>query len=70
MYLFDDIEYLELLKNESNVKIVNNHNFLSNYDGIIFYHYSGYFRDYEEVKDENLFDIKNDGYKIIPYKGE
>ena len=70
VYLFDDIEYLELLKNESNVKIVNNHDFLSNYDGIIFYHYSGYFRDYEEVKDENLFDIKNDGYKIIPYKGE
>ena len=68
IYLFSDIEYLSILKDYNNVIIVNNHDFINNYDGTIFYHYSGYFRDYKEIKEDNLLSLKNDTYKIIPYK--
>lgn len=68
VYVFEDIEYLSLLKTHNNVVVVNNHNFLTDYEGVIFYHYSGYFRDYDLIDDKNLLDIANDSYKIIPYK--
>lgn len=68
VYLFDDIEYLRILKDYENVVVVNNHNFIHKYKGIIFYHYSGYFRDYDKVLEDNLLSLENDTYKIIPYK--
>ena len=43
---------------------------MNNYKGIIFYHYSGYFRDYDKVEEENLLSLENDTYRIIPYKGD
>lgn len=70
VYLFDDIEYLRILKDYENVVVVNNHNFIHKYKGIIFYHYSGYFRDYDKVLEDNLLSLENDTYKIIPYKEE
>ncbi len=70
VYLFDDIEYLKILKDYKNVVVVKNHNFMNNYKGIIFYHYSGYFRDYDKVEEENLLSLENDTYRIIPYKGD
>ncbi len=70
VYLFNDIEYLNILKGYANVKIVNNHDFMKNYKGIIFYHYSGYFRDYEKVLENNLLSLEKDTYKIIPYEEE
>ena len=68
VYVFDDIEYLTILTKHDNVCVVNNHDFMKNYDGTIFYHYSGYFRDYDIIDDNNLLDLSNDTYKIIPYK--
>lgn len=68
VYLFDDIEYLSILKGYNKVKVVNNHNFMKEYKGVIFYHYSGYFRDYVKVLEDNLLSLENDTYKIIPYK--
>ncbi len=69
VYLFDDIAYLNLLNTKANTIVVHNHDFLNNYSGHIFYHYSGYFRDYDKVTMQNLLDIKNDAYKIILTKG-
>ena len=68
VYVFDDIEYLTILTKHKNVCVVNNHDFMKDYQGTIFYHYSGYFRDYDVIDENNLFDITGDTYKIIPYK--
>lgn len=54
VYIFDDVEYLEELKNEPNVIVVNNHDFIKNLDGVIIYHYSGYFRVWDEYEENNL----------------
>ena len=54
VYLFDDINYLEDLKNHPKVEIVNNHDFMKNLDGEIFYHYCDYFYKYADFDLENL----------------
>ena len=70
VYLFSDIEYLDVLKNENNVEIVNNHNFMKELNGKIIYHYSGYYRSYDQFNENNLKTLENIKYKILtPQKG-
>ena len=54
VYLFDDIDYLDELRDAPNVTVVNNHDFIGNLDGAIFYHYHDYFYKYKVIKEENL----------------
>ncbi len=65
VYIFDDVEYLEELKNEPNVIIVNNHDFMKQLNGIIIYHYSGYFRVWNEYNENNLKIYDREKYPII-----
>ena len=65
VYLFSDIAYLKYFKNHQNVTIVSNHNFLKDLEGTIFYHYSGYYRSFNEFTVENLKYIENEKYKIL-----
>lgn len=64
VYLFDDIEYLDELKNHPKVEIVSNHDFLSNLDGKIIYHYSGYYRTWDTYDENNLNIYDNEKYII------
>ena len=64
VYIFDDIEYLDELKNHPNVEIVNNHDFLNNLDGVIIYHYSGYYRVWPTYDENNLNIYDKDIYPI------
>lgn len=54
VFLFDDIDYLEELKDEPNVEVVNNNDFLENLDGEVFYHCHDYFYTYESLDEDNL----------------
>ena len=65
VYIFDDIEYLEELKNEINVIVVNNHDFMNKLDGVIIYHYSGYFRVWDSYDEKNLHIYDTVKYPII-----
>lgn len=65
VYVFDDIEYLNMLKKHPKVIIVNNHNFMKDLDGKIIYHYSGYYRSFNEFNEKNLINLENTIYKIM-----
>lgn len=65
VYVFDDIEYLDMLKEHKNVKVVNNHDFMKDLEGTIIYHYSGYFRSFNEYNEKNLIELENEIYKIM-----
>lgn len=65
VFLFDDVEYLEELKDEPNVEIVNSHDFMKDLEGTIIYHYSGYFRVWEQYEENNLNIYDREKYKII-----
>lgn len=54
VYVFDDIEYLEELKDHENVEVVHNHDFMANLEGKIIYHYSGYYRTWNTFDENNL----------------
>ena len=54
VFVFDDIDYLDELKNEKNVVVVNNHDFMKELNGEIIYHYSGYYRVWKEFEESNL----------------
>lgn len=54
VYLFEGINYLDELKKEPNVIVVNNHDFLKDLDGQVFYHYHDYFYKFDTIKEENL----------------
>ena len=65
VFLFNDIKYLNDLKKYQNTVIVKNHNFIKQLDGMIIYHYSGYFRCFKKFKYHNLIKINEENYKII-----
>jgi len=48
VFLFDGINYLDELKNEPNVEVVKDHNFMNELDGEIFYHCNDYFYIHKE----------------------
>ncbi|MCH5166830.1 MAG: hypothetical protein J1F35_02960 [Erysipelotrichales bacterium] len=64
VFIFDDIEYLDELKNHPNVEVVSNHDFLNNLEGVIIYHYSGYYRVWHTFDENNLNIYDRDIYKI------
>lgn len=68
VYIFDDVEYLEELKTEPNVIVVNNHEFMKELDGIIIYHYSGYFRVWNKYDENNLQIYDTIKYPIMKEK--
>lgn len=65
VFVFSDIEYLDMFKNHKKVVIVNNHDFMKELNGKIIYHYSGYYRSFKEYKEENLNILENEIYKIM-----
>ncbi|MDE5540024.1 MAG: hypothetical protein K2J20_06015, partial [Bacilli bacterium] len=65
VFIFQDIEYKEMLKKHPKVEVVKNHNFINTLDGVIIYHYSGYYRSFEEYDEENLINLENEKYKIM-----
>lgn len=65
VFIFDDIEYLEEFKNHENVTVVNNHDFMRELDGEIVYHYSGYYRVWNEFDENNLNIYDREKYPII-----
>ena len=65
VYVFNDIEYLNMLSSHKNVKIVYNHNFMKDLDGKIIYHYSGYYRSFKEYNENNLIELENEIYPIM-----
>jgi len=69
VFVFSDLEYLSLLAQHSNVQVVNDHTFMNELDGTIIYHYSGYYRSYEDFDENNLHVVENDIYKVkVPTK--
>lgn len=64
VYIFKDVEYLNYYKNYPNVVLVDNNDFLNNIDGTIIYHYSGYYRVWDEFDENNLNIYDNEKYKI------
>ena len=65
VFVFDDIEYLEELKNHPNVEVVSNHDFMQDLDGVIIYHYSGYYRVWPTFDDNNLKFYDREVYPIL-----
>ena len=65
VFVFFDVEYLNMLKKHFNVVVVNNHDFMKELDGEIIYHYSGYYRSFQEYNEENLIELENERYKIM-----
>lgn len=65
VFIFDDVEYLDELKDEENVEIVSNHDFMKELDGIIIYHYSGFYRSFNCFNEENISTYDTEKYKII-----
>lgn len=65
VFVFDDIEYLNMLSSHPKVEVVHNHNFMENLEGHIIYHYSGYYRSFKEYNEKNLIELENEIYKIM-----
>ena len=65
VFIFNDVEYLEELKDRDNVVIVNNHDFMQDLNGTIVYHYSGYFRVWDKYDENNLHIYDKVKYPII-----
>ena len=65
VFVFSDIDYLDELRNEKNVTIVSNHDFIHDLDGKIIYHYSGYFRVWDEFDQNNLKIYDREKYIIL-----
>ena len=49
VFLFEGIKYLDELKKAPNVEVVNNHDFMKDLDGEIFYHCNDYFYIHKET---------------------
>ena len=64
VYIFDDVEYLEKLKNKPNVEIVHDHSFMKDIENTIIYHYSGYYRVWDKFDMENLKIYDKEKYPI------
>ncbi|MBE6148359.1 MAG: hypothetical protein E7167_02555 [Firmicutes bacterium] len=65
VFVFNDIEYLRMLKSHPKVQVVNNHDFMKELNGQIIYHYSGYYRSFNEYNENNLVELENEIYKIM-----
>ena len=65
VYIFDDVEYLDELKNAPNVEIVKDNSFLKDIKGTVIYHYSGYFRVWDKFDENNLNIYDRDIYPIL-----
>ena len=65
VFIFDDVEYLEELKDNDNIVVVNNHSFLKDLKGTIIYHYSGYYRVWDKYDENNLNIYDKVKYPII-----
>ncbi len=65
VFIFKDVEYLDELKEECNVEIVTNHDFMKELKGCIIYHYSGYFRVWDKYDENNLHIYDKVKYPII-----
>ena len=65
VFIFDDVEYLDELKNCDNVVVVYNHDFFKELNGTIIYHYSGYFRVWDKYDENNLHIYDRVKYPII-----
>lgn len=70
VFIFDDIEYLNMLSKHPKTEIVNSHNFMKDLTGQIIYHYSGYYRSFDEYNENNLIKLENERYKILKPKEE
>ncbi len=68
VFIFSDIDYLDELKNEKNVVIVDNNDFIKKLDGEIIYHYSGYYRVWDKFDEKNLNIYDREKYIIIKEK--
>ena len=68
VYIFDDVEYLDELKDEPNVEIVHDHSFVDELEGTIIYHYSGYYRVWDQYEEENLNTYDKEKYPIMKVK--
>ena len=65
VFVFDDIEYLNMLRIHPKVEVVNSHDFMKELNGKIIYHYSGYYRSFKEYNETNLIELENEIYKIM-----
>lgn len=65
VFIFDDIEYLEEFKIHPNVEIVQNHDFFKDIEGVIIYHYSGYYRVWSTFDENNLNTYDRKIYPIL-----
>ena len=65
VFVFSDIDYLDEFKMEENVTIVSNHDFMNDLDGKIIYHYSGYYRVWDNFDEDNLKIYDREKYIII-----
>ncbi len=65
VFIFNDIEYLDELKDGDNVEIVSNHDFMKDLNGTIIYHYSGFFRSFDTFSEKNITIYDYEKYKII-----
>ena len=65
VFVFSDIDYLEQFKDEDNVIIVSNHDFMNSLIGKIIYHYSGYFRVWDDFNEDNLKIYDREKYIIM-----
>lgn len=54
VYLFSGIRFIDELKDAENAVVVDNHDFMKDLDGEIFYHCNDYFYIHDEVLDEYL----------------
>lgn len=64
VFIFTDNDYYEYFTNCKNVIAVNDNNFISRLNGYIIYHYSGYYRVWNNFKEKNLNTYDNTIYKI------
>lgn len=54
VFIFEGINYFDELVKHPNVVVVNNHDFMKNLDGEIFYHYHEYCYNFDKICEENL----------------
>lgn len=68
VFIFNDIDYFEEFSQHPNVVVVDSNDFISELDGTIIYHYSGYYRVWDEYNEENLDIYDREKYPIIKDK--
>ena len=65
VFIFNDIDYFDELKDGENVQIVYDHSFMVDLDGTIIYHYSGYYRVWDTFDQNNLNEYDKVKYPIL-----